>query len=110
MGFHYILNPPRRIPGSCILISSLPGSACQYAFSKPCLVNLISKDTHLVFSMSTLSRKMSPPEYSSTVVPVHLISGVPVWRNWHKERTAKSSLSNILSILILDFSLFYFVI
>ena len=47
-----------RIPGSLLLISSLPGSAlrthveCQQAFSKPCLVNLISKDTHLVFSIS----------------------------------------------------------
>ena len=56
-----------RIPGSHLLISSLPGSAlrtdvesrgkprdasrCQQAFSKPCLVNLISKDTHLVFSI-----------------------------------------------------------
>ena len=27
-------------------------SRCQQAFSKPCLVNLISKDTHLVFSIS----------------------------------------------------------
>ena len=26
-------------------------SQCQQAFSKPCLVNLISKDTHLVFSI-----------------------------------------------------------
>ena len=46
-----------RIPGSRLLISSLPGSACfedacwiapqasrcQEAFSKPCLVNLLSK-------------------------------------------------------------------
>ena len=50
-----------RIPGSRLLISSLPGKAlrtrriarqalrCQQAFSKPCLANLISKDTHLVF-------------------------------------------------------------
>ena len=39
-----------RIPGLCLLISSLPGSACvtiQQAFPKPCLV----KDTHLVFSI-----------------------------------------------------------
>ena len=70
-----------RIPGSRLLISSLPGSAlrthveslgkprdvnkrsqslawqasrCQQAFSKPCLVNLISKDTHLVFSIYQL--------------------------------------------------------
>ena len=41
-----------RIPGSHLLISSLPASRCQQAFSKPCLVNLISKDTHLVFSIS----------------------------------------------------------
>ena len=53
-----------RILGSCLLISSLPGSALrthvdiarqasryQQAFSKPCLVNLISKDTNLVFSI-----------------------------------------------------------
>ena len=31
-----------RIPGSRLLISSLPASRCQQAFSKPCLVNLIS--------------------------------------------------------------------
>ena len=55
-----------RIPGSRLLILSLPGlalrthvdiarqaSRCQHAFSKPCLVNLISKDTHLVFSIYT---------------------------------------------------------
>ena len=50
-----------RIPGWRLLISSLLGSAlrthvrqasrCQQASSKPCLVNLISKDTHLVFSI-----------------------------------------------------------
>ena len=53
-----------RIPGPRLLISSLPGSAlrmlvdiarqasrCQHAFSKPCLVDLISKDTHPVFSI-----------------------------------------------------------
>ena len=52
-----------RIPGSRILISSLPGSALRThveslgkprdvnKFSKPCLLNLISKDTHLLFSM-----------------------------------------------------------
>ena len=52
-----------RIPGSRLLISSLPGSAlrthviarqasrCKQEFSKPCLVNLISKDTRLVFSI-----------------------------------------------------------
>ena len=54
-----------RIPGSSLLISSLPGSAlrthveslgkrCQHAFSKPCLVNLISKDANLVFSLYKL--------------------------------------------------------
>ena len=54
----------KRIPDLRLLISSLPGSPlrtlveiarqasrCQQAFSKPCLVNLISKDTHLVFSI-----------------------------------------------------------
>ena len=52
-----------RIPGFCLLISSLPGSALRThveslskprdstVFSKPRLVNLISKDTNLVFSI-----------------------------------------------------------
>ena len=46
-----------RIPGLLLLISSLPGSAlrmhveCQQAFLKPCLVKLISKDIHLIFSI-----------------------------------------------------------
>ena len=44
-----------RIIGSRLLISSLPGSALrtlvEQAFSKPCLVNVISKDTHFVFSI-----------------------------------------------------------
>ena len=50
--------------GECLLISSLPGKALrthveslgfraiQHAFSKPSLVNLISKDTNLVFYLS----------------------------------------------------------
>ena len=54
-----------RIPGLRLLISSLPGKALRTHvdiarlaerfnmrfLSKPSLVNLISKDTHLVFSM-----------------------------------------------------------
>ena len=49
-----------RIPGSRLLILNLPGSAwkthidiARQVFSKPCLVNLISKDTHLIFSIYT---------------------------------------------------------
>ena len=37
-----------RIPGLLLLISCLPGSALR---TEPCLVNLISKDSHLVFSI-----------------------------------------------------------
>ena len=58
-----------RIPGSRLLISSLPGLALRThveslgkprdAFSKPCLVNLISKDTHLVFSISLQFHQVS---------------------------------------------------
>ena len=55
------------IPGSPLLISSLPARlqermssrlaslAIPQAFSKPCLVNFISKDTHLVFSIYYIS-------------------------------------------------------
>ena len=51
---------------------SLQASRCQQAFSKPCLVNLISKDTHLVFS---LSRQASPCQQAfSKPYLVNLIS------------------------------------
>ena len=47
-----------RIPGSCILIPSLPGSAlrthasrCQQAFLKALPGKLDIKDTHVVFSI-----------------------------------------------------------
>ena len=33
------------------MLNRLAISRCQQAFSKPCLVNLISEDTHLVFSI-----------------------------------------------------------
>ena len=61
----YIYIYIEGIVGECLLISSLPGKALrtlidiakacraiQYAFSKPSLVNLISKDTSLVFYLS----------------------------------------------------------
>ena len=43
-----------RITGSSLFISSLPGLALRthVEFSKPCLVNVISKDTHLVVSIT----------------------------------------------------------
>ena len=45
---------------------SRQASRCQQAFTKSCLVNLISKDTHLVFSMYTytLIRKVGHIEHS----------------------------------------------
>ena len=49
-----------RMLGECLLISSLPGKALRTlvditrlaAFSRPSLVNLISKDANLVFYLS----------------------------------------------------------
>ena len=41
-----------RIPGSRLLISSLPGSALRTLVESPSLVNLISKDANLVFYLS----------------------------------------------------------
>ena len=43
------LDIKRHSPSILFISASL---RCQQAFSKPCLVNLISKDTHLVFSIS----------------------------------------------------------
>ena len=40
-----------RIRGSRFLLQDRQALRCQQAFSKPCMVNLISKDTHLVISI-----------------------------------------------------------
>ena len=40
-----------------VFFISSQASRYQQAFSKPCLVNLISKDTHLVFSSSRCTRR-----------------------------------------------------
>ena len=37
------------------LINRMPASQCQQAVSKPCLVHLISKDTHLVSYICLIS-------------------------------------------------------
>ena len=77
-----------RIPGSRLLISSLPGSLCQLAFSKTCLVNLISKDTHLVFSIyGSLLAPFSPNELISFKV--------------HISHYLELSIFNKLSVLLL---------
>ena len=50
-----------RIPGLHVLISSLPDSASrthvELLGKKLCLVNLITKDTHLVFSINKTGTK-----------------------------------------------------
>ena len=53
-----------RIPGSSLLISSFTrlgfeNACCQQAFSKPCLVNLIYKDTHLTFFIFIFKKQFS---------------------------------------------------
>ena len=75
-----------RIPGSRLLISKLPGSAlgmhvealgkpCDVnkAFSKPCLINLISKDTHLVFSIKILVKSAATYMRVLNSVVMHIV-------------------------------------
>ena len=49
-----MLNRSASLVMSTSILKAEPGKSpeIQYAFSKPSLVNLISKDTHLVFAMS----------------------------------------------------------
>ena len=66
-----------RIPGLRGLISSL---TIQQAFLKPCLVNLISKDTNLVFYISTFDSSRSV-----TVNSVYSTSSEePAQEHWDK--------------------------
>ena len=47
-------------------------SRCQQALSKPCLVNLISKDTHLVFSITPIMLNILCITLLSKFPPVNL--------------------------------------
>ena len=48
-------------------------SRCQQAFSKPCLVNLISKDTHLVFSIYGKVYLLVPGQVSAFAISTALL-------------------------------------
>ena len=52
------------------LLNRSASLAIQQAFSKPCLVNLISKDTHLGFSLNQCSARKAPFLDVSSVKPV----------------------------------------
>ena len=60
------------------LINRIPGSR-QQAISKPFLVNLISKDTHLVFSISCMTKRIFPNNFNIcnlNCIYLKLISGI----------------------------------
>ena len=65
-----------RIPGLCLLISTLPGSHVQQSFSEPSLVNLISKDTHLVFSIYTSPNEKFEYNYPKYVPKSHELARI----------------------------------
>ena len=68
-------------------------SRCQQTFSKPCLVNLISKDTHLEYSLYTILRY--PLNNRGAIIMINVFylhmgqhMGFPPNKNLHTERKA----------------------
>ena len=53
---------------------------CQQAFSKPCLVNMISKDAHLVFSMykrkNYASKRLSHDSFILFLLQLNQTAGI----------------------------------
>ena len=74
-------------------------SRCQQAFSKPCLVNLISKDTHLVFSISLQAsrcQQAKPCLVNLISVDTHLVFSISSARPVLKlERTLRTTTQNM---------------
>ena len=58
--------------------------AIQQAFSKPCLVNLILKDTHLVFSVCRIKGKESGAELCMCSDSIHFQNRVFRFRIYGK--------------------------
>ena len=56
----------------------------QQAFSKPCLVNLISKETHLVFSIPYIQRVNGTYQMLSTVAKILSISRLDLYTSLNK--------------------------
>ena len=69
---------------------SWQASRCQHPFSKPCLVNLISKDNNLVFSMSWQASRcqhsFSTPCLTNFISKfTHLVFSMPVPKQVHQK-------------------------
>ena len=83
-------------------------SRCQQAFSKPCLINLISKDTHLVFSISRQASRcqqalrcqqaFSKPCLVNLISKdTHLVFSISRQASWCQQAFSKFCLVNLIS-------------
>ena len=84
------------------LYISRQASRCQQAFSKPCLVNLISKDTHLVFSISRQASRWQQAFSKPCLVNLiskdtHLVFSISRQASRWQQAFSKPCLVNLIS-------------
>ena len=77
-------------------------SRCQQAFSKPCLVKVISKDTHLIFSISLQALRCQQAFSKPCLVKViskdtHLIFSISLQALRCQQAFSKPCLVNVIS-------------
>ena len=95
----------------CILYVSA-SLQCQQTFSKPCLINLISKDTHLVYSMSQQASQCQQTFSKPCLVnDTHLVFSISRQASQCQQTFSKHCLVNLISIdTHLVFSIYQFII
>ena len=93
------LDIKRHSPSIRYISASL---AMQQAFSRPCLVNLISKDTHLVFSISRQASRcqqvFSKPRLVNLISKyTHLVFAISLQASRCQQAFSKPCLVNLIS-------------
>ena len=96
------LDIKRHSPSRLVFSISGQASQCQQAFSKPCLVNLISKDTHLVFSITQQASQCQQAFLKPCLVNLiskdtHLVFSISRQASGCQQAFSKPCLENLIS-------------
>ena len=96
------LDIKRHSPTHQVFSISRQASRSQQAFSKPCLINLISKDTHLVFSISRQASRSQQAFSKPCLVNLiskdtHLVFSISRQASRSQQAFSKPCLVNLIS-------------
>ena len=96
--------------GSIVFSISRQALGCQHAFSKPCLINFISKHTHLVFSISLQASRCQQAFSKSCLVnliskDIHLVLLINNIINFEKYQQMTNNFPTCQELMVKPFKM-----